>query len=159
MKRKSGDDQLVPLSRQAAELFATALKNAKARGSTFVFPGFTQGRVGGEWKTLHVSRQTATNAMRRASGLANIGDARAHDFRRTLTTWLAEGLENPIILDRILHHARLGVTGLHYDVSTVEGPMRNALQRWADHVWVITGQSRSTDAQQTNVVELAAVRG
>jgi integrase len=155
MKRKGKDAQLVPLSWQAAALFRQALELAKDRGSIFVFPGYTAGRVGGEWKTLHVSRQTATNAMRRARDVAKVHDVRAHDFRRTLTSWLAEQLENPVVLDRILHHARLGVTGKHYDVSTLEGPMRAALQRWADHVSSITGQ---TIAARSNVVELTTAR-
>ena len=155
MKRKGKDAQLVPLSRQAVALFNQAVELASARGSVHVFPGYTSGRVGGEWKTLHVSRQTATNAMRRARDIAKVHDVRAHDFRRTLTSWLAEQLENPIVLDRILHHARLGVTGKHYDVSTLEGPMRSALQRWADHVWEVTGQSTPA---ASNVVELASAR-
>jgi hypothetical protein len=35
------------------------------------------------------------------------------------------------VCDLILHHARKGVTASHYDFSTLEGPVRKALQDWA----------------------------
>jgi integrase len=90
--------------------------------------------------------------MAKLREVAGIKDIRVHDLRKVLTTWLAEAprLERPDVLDRILHHARRGVTGTHYDFSVLEGPMRAALQRWADHVWPRTGQQSGGE----NVVQI-----
>jgi hypothetical protein len=54
------------------------------------------------------------------------------------------------VCDLILHHARKGVTASHYDFSTLKGPMRKALQDWADYVCSIAGQG----AAGGNIVSL-----
>jgi integrase len=62
-----------------------------------------------------------------------------HDMRTALITWLRETHhERDDACDAILHHARHGTTGRHYDMSTLEGPVRIALQAWADHIEQIT---------------------
>jgi integrase len=138
MKRKT-DDQIVPLSQQAAALFSRAIE--LAGDSPFVFPGSTHGRREGcEWRAEHIGQESVSRAMAKAREVAGIEDIRVHDMRKCLTTWLAERFERPDVLDRILHHARKGVTGTHYDFSVLEGPMRQALQRWADHVSASTRQ-------------------
>jgi hypothetical protein len=35
---------------------------------------------------------------------------------------------------------RMQMTASHYDFATLEGPVREALQTWADHVWKITAE-------------------
>jgi hypothetical protein len=81
--------------------------------------------------------------QRKKSGIAQpklLADARVHDLRKTVTTWLREEkLISSDVCDLILHHARKGVTASHYDFSTLEGPVRAALQAWADYVWTISG--------------------
>ena len=72
-----------------------------------------------------------------------------HDMRKCVTTWLRERGTTTDICDLILHHARGGVTGTYYDFATLEGPVREALQRWADHVMRV-GSGKGAD----NVVEL-----
>jgi hypothetical protein len=54
--------------------------------------------------------------------------------------WLTPRTVSSDVCDLILHHARKGVTASHYDFSTLEGPMRKALQDWADYVCSIAGQ-------------------
>jgi integrase len=148
MKRKT-DEQVIPLSTQAAALFSRALELAGE--SPFVFPGSTHGRrPDKEWRAEHIGQESVSRAMARAREIAGLEDVRVHDMRKVLTTWLAEGFERPDILDRILHHARKGVTGTHYDFSVLEGAMRSALQRWSDHVARITG----AEAAASNVVEM-----
>ena len=138
MKRKT-DDQIIPLSTQAAALFARAVELAGE--SPFVFPGSTQGRRQDRaWRAEHIGQESVSRAMARARELAGIDDIRVHDLRKCLTTWLAERFERPDVLDRILHHARKGVTGTHYNFSVLEGAVRAALQTWANHVSQITGQ-------------------
>jgi hypothetical protein len=61
-----------------------------------------------------------------------------HDFpRRPRVHWISPPAFS------IQHFVR-------YDFATLEGPVRAALQAWADLVWAITGQSE----QASNVVAL-----
>lgn len=139
MKRKT-EDQLVPLSAQAVDLFKRAVE--LSGDATHVFPGAATGRNEGYTRRQgHISQGAVSRTMARARELAGLEGVRLHDLRKVLTTWLSEQLEHPAVLDRILHHARAGVTGTHYDMSTLEGPIRVALQRWANHVWAVTGQA------------------
>jgi integrase len=137
MKRKTGRDQIIPLSHQAAAIFRDAL--ATAGESEFVFPGSTHGRQ--QNRTQHIARGTVSNAMSRGMKLAKLKNVRVHDQRKQLTTWLAENqYAGSAVLDAILHHAPRGVTDKFYNFSVLEKPVRTALQQWADHVWAITGQ-------------------
>jgi integrase len=72
--------------------------------------------------------------------LNGIGDWRLHDLRRTAATMMAELGVLPHIIEAILNHVsghRAGVAGI-YNRARYEGEMRQALQRWAQHVEAIT---------------------
>ena len=84
--------------------------------------------------TRNINRESASRAMSRLCERIGLENARLHDLRKCVTTWLRERGTSPDICDLILHHARGGVTGAFYDFATLEGPVREALQRWADHV-------------------------
>ena len=89
--------------------------------------------------------------MMRLREVARVKDARVHDFRKAITTWLRENqIATPDVCDLILHHARNGVTGSHYDFAVLKGPVRKALEAWANHVGEVTGQA----AKASNVVQL-----
>jgi integrase len=63
-----------------------------------------------------------------------------HDFRRTCATGMAELGVQPHIIEAVLNHVsghKAGVAGI-YNRARYEGEMRNALQRWADHLDQIT---------------------
>ena len=65
---------------------------------------------------------------------------RIHDLRRTAATGMAELGVLPHIIEAILNHVsghKSGVAGI-YNRARYEGEMREALQRWADHVEAIT---------------------
>jgi integrase len=154
MKRKS-DDQYVPLVPQAAALFKRAIEIAN--GSTYLFPGVTQGRRRGrEWRQEHIGQETISKAFARIAEIAELEDVRLHDQRKVLTTWLAEhGHATPEVLDAILHHGRKGVTGTHYNFALYEGQVRKALQAWANHIdAIVAGKKDKAD----NVRHLAAAR-
>ena len=142
MKRKDRD-QVVPLSRQAAEIFRYAIGT---RNGGFVFP-VDMSRVAKFTKPRyqHLDPHSASTAMRRLVALIDndaeedqaavkLGDTHVHDMRKVLTTWLREQRFRSDVIDAILHHAPRGVTGSHYDFATLEEPVREALQAWADHV-------------------------
>jgi integrase len=61
---------------------------------------------------------------------------RLHDLRRTAATGMAELGVQPHIIEAVLNHVsghKAGVAGI-YNRARYEGEMRDALQRWADHV-------------------------
>jgi integrase len=67
-------------------------------------------------------------------------DWRLHDLRRTAATMMAELGVLPHIIEAILNHVsghRAGVAGV-YNRAKYEAEMRQALQRWADHIDPIT---------------------
>ena len=84
--------------------------------------------------------------MMRLREVARVKDARVHDFRKAITTWLRENqIATPDVCDLILHHARNGVTGSHYDFAVLEGPVRKALAAWAEHVEQVAQPPRITN--------------
>lgn len=147
-RMKSKREQIVPLSKQAVALFRRALE--LAGNSEHVFPSDTQRAHGSKPKLKHLAPTSVSHAMTKVTKEAKIEDARIHDLRKVVTSWLRENGVGEDIVDLILHHARPGVTATHYDFSNQVPPMRHALQRWADHVWRITKQS----AKASNVREL-----
>jgi integrase len=68
-------------------------------------------------------------------------DWRLHDLRRTAATMMAEIGVLPHIIEAILNHVsghRAGVAGV-YNRAKYEAEMRQALERWAEHVQTIIG--------------------
>jgi integrase len=65
---------------------------------------------------------------------------RIHDLRRTCATQMAELGVQPHIIEAVLNHVsghKGGVAGV-YNRATYGEPIRDALQRWADHIETIT---------------------
>lgn len=134
--------QIVPLVPEAVELFRQAL--AISKGSRFVFPATLPGLKG---RTTDVSRRMAVNSLSNAFKLLTvelgIEDARPHDMRRTICTWLAEREVSPAVLDAILAHSNSGsVTAVHYNMARLQGPIRVALDMWTAHVMKLVGDAR-----------------
>ena len=154
MKRKDRD-QYVFLSKQARELFAQAAE--LAGNSEFAFPATTHGRQVEDQKREHITQESVSKAWARAAQLANVENAHLHDMRKAITSWLGERGERSDVLDRILHHhtghhtgLRSSVTDTHYNFSIMSGPLRDAWQRWADHVEATARREPS----ESNVAEL-----
>ena len=149
-RMKSKRQQIVPLSTQAVTLFRRALE--LAGNSAHVFPSDTQRAHSTKPKLPHLAPTSVSHAMTKVTKGAKIEDARVHDLRKVVASWLRENGVGSDIVDLILHHARQGVTATHYDFSNQLPPMRRALQMWADHVWEITGQEQIP----SNVVAMKA---
>jgi integrase len=138
MKRKDRD-QFVFLSSQARKLFAAAL--SLAGDSEYVFPATTHGRHIEGVERDHISQESVSRAMARAAEIAGLKDVHLHDLRKSITSWLGDQGVRSDVLDRILHHhaghhtgQRSSVTESHYNFSIMSGPLRDAWQRWANHV-------------------------
>jgi integrase len=70
-----------------------------------------------------------------------IADWHLHDLRRTAATMMAELGVQPNVIELALNHVsghKAGVAGI-YNRSKMTGAVRDALQRWADHLDKLTG--------------------
>jgi integrase len=149
-RTKNGREQRVPLSTQAAALFRKAV--ALSGGGEYVFPAdLSKVRIGNEPRMQHTHGGSVTSAMRRLRELAGVDDISVHDMRRAISNWLKDQGISREVRDLVLNHKDGSVTEAHYSNSArMETQVRAALQRWADHVWSITGQSEAA----SNVVEM-----
>jgi integrase len=97
----------------------------------------------------HISGESVSRAMARLCKKIKLEDVRVHDFRKCITTWLAERGVAKEVRKHILHHCPEDVTDAHYDFATLQGPVRSALQAWADHICALAA-SRSENAAAAN---------
>jgi integrase len=118
---KNNREHCVPLSAQAA-----AILQRRPRLGEFVFGR----RAFVDW----------SRAKLRLDRDLRIADWRLHDLRRTCATGMAELGVLPHIIEAVLNHVsghKAGVAGI-YNRSKMLEPMRDALQRWGDHIDQIT---------------------
>jgi integrase len=149
-RTKNSREQSVPLSVQAVALWREALKSAR---NGYVFPARLDTlKAGAEPKHPHIDPHSVSTAMRRMRHVLKIDDVTVHDMRRAISTWAGDNGIRPDVIDRILNHAPLDVTRRHYNHSTLDPLVRQAMQAWADHIeGLVTGKSLAA----SNVTTLA----
>jgi integrase len=86
--------------------------------------------------------------MRRLRERIKLEDARVHDFRKCLTTWLAENGVSRDVRKAILHHAPEDVTDAHYTFAQHETAVRSALRAWGDHIAAVVAKQEQQERQQ-----------
>ena len=127
----------VPLSRQARAILQ---RQPKRKGRDFIF-GIGEAGFSGWSKSKERLDQALLAERRKINRKAKpLPDWRLHDLRRTAATGMAELGTQPHIIEAVLNHVsghKAGVAGI-YNRARYESEMRNALQRWADHVEAIT---------------------
>jgi integrase len=117
-RTKNGRRHELPLSRQAQALLGPS-------GESAVFG------------PVHWARAKA-----RLDARAGILGWTLHDLRRTAVTWMNELGVAPHIVEAAVNHVsghKAGVAGI-YNRARYSGEMRDALQRWADHVERLTAK-------------------
>ncbi len=127
----------LPLSPQARAILERQLRR-NSRDLIFGvgeggFSGWSDCKARLDRAILHKRRE----ADRRAKAMP---DWRLHDLRRTAATMMAELGVLPHIIEAILNHVsghRAGVAGI-YNHARYEAEMRQALERWAEHIATIT---------------------
>jgi integrase len=142
-RMKAKRDHVLPLTPIAAQLFRDAV--AINGGSEFVFPS--------EGKGEHYVRQTVASAMRRICARIGIADLRAHDFRRTVNSWLSDEGVSYDVRVRIMAHTPADITTRVYDRSKLAGPLYDALTKWERYV---VGCASASQSSGENVVKLHA---
>ncbi|MGB6286341.1 MAG: tyrosine-type recombinase/integrase [Xanthobacteraceae bacterium] len=114
----------LPLSRQA---LAILQRQPRRNSSPFLFSD-VQGYK--DWDSAKI----------RLDKRLHIADWHIHDLRRTAATGMGELGVLPHVVEAILNHVsghRAGVAGVYQRAKYIE-PMRDALQRWSDHLDQIT---------------------
>jgi integrase len=114
----------VPLSRQALVILE---RQPRRNSSEFLFSD-TRG-----FKNWDAAKARLDRKLK-------IAPYTLHDLRRSCATGMAELGVQPHIIEAVLNHVsghKAGVAGI-YNRARYEGEMREALQRWADHVERIT---------------------
>ncbi len=155
-RTKNRQEQQVPLSPQAVELWREALALAGNK-SEVVFPAdLTKVKAGKAPVYPHISPDAVTKAMIVTRTKLGIDGITMHDFRRAFATWAGDHGIRPDVIDRILNHVGADVTRKHYNFSTLEPLVRQALTAWAEHIRAITAEGGTATAR-SNVVELRAV--
>jgi integrase len=122
-RTKNGREHILPLSSQALRILA---RLPRRNSSGFIF---------GERGFQHWSRAKAALDAR-----VDIPAWTLHDLRRSAATHLGELGVQPHHIEAILNHYsghRSGVAGV-YQRAKYSDEMRQALQRWADHLDLIT---------------------
>jgi integrase len=115
----------VPLPRLAQRVIAPLRpKTDDVDASPYVFPGRSRG--------THLDAGSPfRQAVKEASG---IPDYITHALRHTLETRLAEMRVPPHVRDAALDHVPMRGSGASYDHWSYTPEIRDALERWADHI-------------------------
>ena len=82
----------------------------------------------------HIHGECISKTMRRVRAEVGLADLTTHDLRRAIATWAGDSGIRPDVIDAILSHKPRDVTRIHYNHSTLDPLVRNALQGWADHL-------------------------
>ena len=120
----------VPLSIQARAILQ---RQSKRKDRDFIF-GIGEAGFSG-WSKSKERLDKALLAKRKARAKP-LPSWRLHDLRRTCATGMAELGVQPHIIEAVLNHVsghKAGVAGI-YNRAHYEDEMRDALQRWADHL-------------------------
>jgi integrase len=115
-RTKNGREYTLPLSRQALALF-DGVPSERPRGLVFTSTNWASEKV-------------------KLDARLKLPHWTLHDLRRTAATGMIELGTAPHVVEAVLNHVsghKAGVAGI-YNRSKLLEPMREALQRWADHV-------------------------
>lgn len=131
---KNDAPHTVMLSRQAIDL----LKYRRELDPVYVFPSPKRRNQHINQKAMGLAQYTARQSV---DGTAAADPLAAgwtvHDLRRSVATGLARLGCPRVVQDRILNHVDNSI-GAIYDVHTYDGEAKQWLQRWADHLTVLT---------------------
>src|SRR5262249_40278954 len=142
-RTKNSRQHEVPLSRQAKAIIE---RQPKRKGRDFIFGIGELGFSG--WSDCKARLDQALLAARRKHNrkAKAMPDWRLHDLRRTAATQMAELGVLPHVIELAINHVsghKAGVAGV-YNRSKMTDAVREALQRWADHVEAIVGPRKQS---------------
>lgn len=124
---KSGRAHELPLGRQARGLLEAL---PRAGTNLFLFPGCVSGAP--------LSVAAIDQAWRRIRLAAGVEDARLHDLRRTLGSWVVQQTGSLALTGALLGHSDPRVTAAHY-ARFADGNRRSALDAHGEAVLAASG--------------------
>lgn len=150
----------LPLSPQALAILKRQPQRKDSKTQRDLIFGYGAGPFSG-WSDCKTGLDERLLAARReADRMARpMPDWRLHDLRRTVATGMADNGVLPHIVEAILNHVsghRAGVAGV-YNRARYEPQMREALERWAQHVEAIVS-GREAPAPASKGLPLVASR-
>jgi len=104
-------------------------------------------RISERVKGNHFVRQTVARAMQPVCARADITGLRAHDFRRSINSWLHDEGGGYDVWSRLMARSPPDITSLVYDQSKLIVPLREALVRWEKHVLACASPSQSSSGK------------
>lgn len=138
-RMKKSREQHVPLSPLAAQLFKDALEIKRSDELVFDY-----------------DKDTIGHAMRKVCKDLKIKDLHVHDFRRGLNTWCGEHGISYDVRKRIMAHDLADVNSRTYNFSLLQGPMRDALERWSDYVVGCANGTKNKGSEKVRALPLRA---
>jgi integrase len=130
---KSDRPHVVPLSPLAESLLAELREISS--GSDYWLPSSRTGEVAGE------RDRSITKAARTIRAVLEMDEWRPHDLRRTARTNMARLGIREEVAERILNHAPTDRMVAVYNQHAYQDEMRDALNRWADHLASVVSSS------------------
>jgi integrase-like protein len=127
-ERTKGDrEHRLPLSPLAMTIIESAMERSGT--SAWLFPSSLDG--------ASMRSRSATRAVIRFRSSVSLGDIGTHDLRRTMATGLGDMDIPEEMIERVLNHAPRTVAGRHYNHAKYAGPLKRALDAWADRLQAI----------------------
>lgn len=136
---KSGRTHDLPLARQVREILSFVPRTS---GNPHIFPGSVNGAA--------LSVAAIDQAWRRIRRSAGVEDARLHDLRRTLGSWVVQGTGSLALAGSLLGHSDPRVTAAHYS-RFADANRRSALDAHAEAVLDAAGARSASSAAGLSV--------
>ena len=138
-RTKNGRAHIIPLAEPARAILAAQTRRVTADGQArdLVF-GIGEGAFAGWGKC----REQLNERIKKTAGRP-LNHWTPHDLRRTCATSMADLGIQPHVIEACLNHIsghRAGVAGI-YNRASYSAEKRQALDRWADHLLAIVGES------------------
>ena len=140
MKRKTGDDYTVPLSRQALVLLEELYELEPHEATDLIFPGRDPGKI--------LSENTLNNALRRMGYSKE--ELVFHGLRGTFSTWAnyrwqeGDARFAPDLIEQALDHADRNHVRRSYNHADSMEARRKMLQVWADALDEMAGRAANS---------------
>lgn len=148
-RTKNRREHRVPLSSAALNLLSE-WKRSRLTDNYYLFP--TRG-------SDRACFTGFSRSKKRLDQLSGVSGWTVHDLRRTVATKMAESGAQPHVIERILNHASGTMTPIArvYNRASYEAEMRDALEKWANHVTSLTSPTYRP-LEQTNLQAASAKR-
>lgn len=133
---KNAREHVVPLPRQAVKILRACQRERSDAETVF---GGVDGLGFQNW---HAAKRDLDARITELNGGVALEHWTAHDFRRSISTWLHDQGVDHLVCESIIGHKIGNAVARIYNHATHVDARRKALQRWADHLDKIVSDKR-----------------